>query len=266
MPGLQRGGIRMEGRTILYLAGAVAAGVALFSGDDAEAGDVGEEEMDPQVGAPNHPQVGFAPAVVELPRGYSLPPRPMPVEEWEQREPTVGHFYQVQRGDMLLGHGKKSITWMALYRASHFLAVEQEQGEADSHRFAKIMADNANNRCEYAHLILAGSWNDQLYGTWGYGKRDFTGHHGRGIPLSTCHADNRARMLEGEEPVRQIEPCCPADKGSGAALVNGLSRPYLWLPLIDLDALLDGRVTTDGVVWGASAISGLEPPPTFWRM
>ena len=255
----------MEGRTLLYLAGAVAGAVALLSGDDADA-EAAEGEVDPQVGEPNHPQVGFAPAAVELPSTLPMQSAPMPVEDWEQREPTVGHFYQAQRGDMLLGHGKKSITWMALYRAADFLALEAEQGEADSHRFAKITADNANNRCEYAHLILAGSWNDQLYGTWGYGKRDFTGHHGRGVPLSTCHADNRARMLEGLDPVRQIDPCTPGEKGTGAALVNGLSRPYLWLPLIDLNALLDGQVTTDGVVWGASTISGLEPPPAFWRM
>lgn len=245
----------METKNLLLGTAAVLGGLVLL----AAKGET-EDDDEPEVGE-NHPEVGFAPSPdVEL-------FNPARVTDWVERSPTIGHFYQVRRGDMLLGHGKKSITWTALFNAACVIAEEREEfSEEEIEDYGRAMANNANFRCEYAQLILASTWNDTLYGTWGYRRREFPGHHGRSIPLSTCHADNLARMRSKSEPVRRIEVGRPEDKGTGSAVVNGLSRPLLWLPLINLDALLDGEVTTRDMVWpGESRVSGLEPPPHFWR-
>lgn len=245
-----------------HLLGAAAAAVGLaflFSGEEDGEGAAGEEDE-------GRPRVGFAPTLEQI--FVPHPPDPVDLEQWEDagKLPTIGTFFQVPRKFMLLGTGKKSVTWMALYRAANFCLLSQGASVDEAHRYAERTAHNGDMRSEYGNLILASSWNDELYGTWGYGRRCPVGPHGRGIPFEACHADNRARLLAGRPPARQIPLGSPEDRGSGSAIVStGRSRPYLWLPMINLDEFLRGIITTRGVVWpGDRRISGIDPPPEFW--
>jgi len=248
--------VKREHAIIGGIAG-LAALALLATGKDDE-----EQQNEPEVG--ERPQVGFAPSTEDC---LQAEPEVIDVEAWEKSEPTIGSFYQVRRGDMMLGHGKKSITWMALKNAAFYLARESGESKKEADKYARELANNPSMRCDYAILILTSAFNDDIYGTWGFGARSFAGPHGRSIPLETCHNDNRERMFNGQAPVRQVAVCTPLEKGTGAALVTGLCRPFLWLPMLNLKSLADREVTTRDVVWpGDERISGLEPPPEFWRM
>lgn len=243
----------------VYIVGAAAAAVGLaflFGGDDEETPEVGES-----------PKVGFSPATsTEI----LIPtiPEPTKLEQWEDEVPTMGTFFQVRRGYIFLGTGRKSISWTALYRAANWCMLSRGASKEDAEKYAEHVAHNGNYRQDYVSLILSGYWNDTYYGTWGYSRRSFPGPHGRSIPLEAVHADNRSLLLNGQAPARQVPRGNPEDKGTGSCVATtGLCRPYLWMPMINLDAFLGGEVTTRDVIWpGERRISQLEPPPEFWAL
>lgn len=228
---------------------ALAAGVLalLGSGEDEEAPETGEdEESDDSVTAP---RVGFR-APVEL----------VNITNYEDESPRCGYFYQVQRGDIWLGIGPKSISWQALFR----IGVDAGLNDSDARDIAKSVA----LRVSMTNLIIASAWNDSLYSTWGYGPKDFVGEQGRALPLAAVHADNRELMLAQHSPERMIDRGEASWKGTSRCVgVTGASRPYLWIPLIDAEKAVDGIATTEGLVWpGDGRVSVLEPPAEIWAI
>lgn len=242
-------------------AAAAAVGLAFLISEDEEGAETTSGGLPDRADTSAPPRVGFQLSEILLPQ------RPeVDLERWESEQPTIGTFFQIPRGHILLGAGRKSVTWTALYRAANWCLLARNVPEDEAHKRAEKIAHNGDMRSEYGNLILASSWNDGFYGTWGCNRRSPVGPHGRGIPFEACHADNRSRMLAGRAPARQIPMGVPGDRGTGSAVAStGRSRPYLWLPMINIDAFLQGEITTRGVIWpGEQRISGLEPPPEFW--
>lgn len=173
---------------------------------------------------------------------------------WEDGRPLPGHFYQVRRGDAFLG--RDGIAGQAIYNAA--LAA----GASDAQ--ARWLRDRGALRLQYLDAILCSGWNDALYGTWGFGRKAHAGPHGRSIRLLPMHADNRARIIRGEPPLRNIQLQTPADTGKGTAKPlrtdAGRAFEYLWLPPLDPDALEQGVIQTEGIAWD-NGDPGYWPPP-----
>jgi len=179
---------------------------------------------------------------------------PVDLEPFESETPLCGAFYQAQRKDTFLGTGSKSITYRALYQT----VLEN----TNSKREAEAIARSSMHRLSLFGSIVAGCWNDLIYGTHAYRAASPVGPHGRTVDLRPCHADNRERMLDGDAPARTVDLGAPGDgnTGNAARQARGRSMPYLWIPFIDVDAVLRGRVTTLGCDW-PDGESGIEPPP-----
>jgi hypothetical protein len=243
------------GSVLLGSAATVVALAVLLSGEDegdeTPQGDDGEDDKD-------SPSAGFVESAALAQAAQTLVERAS-LEDWEEDEPTMGCFYQVRRGDIMLGTGSKSITWRALDRAVTFL-------RGHGHAVPEDLAYDCELRVAYGELILAGGYNAELFSTWGYGRRAFTGVHGRAIPLGTHHADVRTALECGRQPTRMIPEGNPIQAGTGIAeRRTGLCRPYLWLPMIDLDALLGGVVTLDTIMWEDGS-TPIDPPQKFMRL
>lgn len=222
-------------------------------------GDEGEElppefEPDEEDDDKASPAVGFVTQARALLEDFTCD-----VEAWEELEPTMGTFYPVRRGDIFLGTGSKSITHRALRRVVAWL---REQG----HDVPRELADDCQLRLDYGRLILASAYNTTLFATWGYGRKALVGPHGRAIPLGSHHGDVRSELLAGRPLTRLVPQCTPADARSGKALtLTGMCRPFLWLPPLNLDLLLEGEVTVEGLTWEDGA-PALEPPSQFMRL
>lgn len=263
--------------------GALAAAAA--SGGKRRDDDESSDESTPA-------QVGYLPAVAPSgprsdiwPLGSTDPTElelallgagPVDLSDLEADEPTVGMFYAGKRGDMLLGEGPKSISWLALYKAAEEAAsMVPGLTNEEVHAFARSIAGNAHRRVIYANLVTAGSvYNDVFFGTWGHGPRDFVGPHGRALCLGSVHADIRQALLDGVRPVRTLAVCTPADRGTNAAMTQTRAehpeaqcRPYPWLPMLNLELLYRNReVTTRGCLWPGTTHPCSEPPIEVWRL
>lgn len=254
----------MKSRTLLIVGGATAALWALSR--RASAADRLPDEGLPDEGFPDEglpdeglpdeglPDEGFSddlePGVLPGPVIPTVPDADVPsiVSGLDSPAPRVGHYYQVAHGDTLLGTAPRSIVYQALLAFG---------GEA----IAKVPA----KRLAYLDLILCSGWNDYLYGTFGYGSGAHPGPHGRSIRMLRYHSDNRARLLAGAAPWRNIGIGAPGDggKGTGRPLESGRAEAfeYLWLPEISTQAIqANGSITTEGVRW-ADGSSKINPPP-----
>lgn len=237
-----------------------------------------DENKEGKEGDSANPRIGFSPALdplsllgpedgAEIER-LLLEKQPVDLAPWEDPDniPDAGVLHQTRRGEMLCGKGQKSICYMALRRAA--MRAAKDAGAEKPDLFAERIASNANKRVQYAYLVLSSFFNDTCYGTWGYGARCLPGPHGRAFVFRACHADNRARISEGEAPMRTIPLCKPDDKGTGVAAkqAEGKHREYLWLPMLNLEALWEHQtITTQGVKWPDGS-SGIEPPPEVMRL
>lgn len=214
---------------------------------------------------------GFAPT--DAYERELLERRPVDLAAFEDIEPNCGSFYQARRGDTWLGGHERSITYRALFRFTFVHATLK--GRKDAEALARKNAENPALRKALFDLCVSQRWADELYATYMVSSKDPVGPTGRGIPLARSCAGNRQRILDGEAPVRLVPRGVPSDRGLGVPnrkTLHGtrlgdlrLSLPYLWICMLDPDALLDGRVTTKGVRWHDGA-SGLEPPPEVVRL
>lgn len=199
--------------------------------------------------------------------------RPVDLAQFEQEEPTCGHFYQCRRGDTWLGTHERSITYRALYRTTYYHAVEQ--GLDDPEALARRNAERGGLRKALFDLCVSQVWADELYGTYLISAKDPVGPHGRGIPLVRFCANNRTRLESGDAVMRVVPRGEPSDRGLGTPnrktlrdTVLGdvrLSFPYLWISALNVTELLRGRVTTRGVSW-YDGTTGMEPPPQVVRL
>lgn len=149
----------MSTNSTYWLAGGAAAAAALVllatssknaeAAEEAETGDDGDE-YEPLAA------VGFNPA------------------RYVSEGPEMGRVFTPARGDILLGEGRKSVTYRVLYDAAELA------GHPDPQQFA---GDSAN-RVGYAKLILAAPAN-AVHLTRKLRKNDFRDHRGLGIDLRT---------------------------------------------------------------------------------
>ncbi len=117
------------------------------------------------------------------------------------------------------------------------------------------MPANRVFRRQLCGLVLASPFNDILYGERPMAPARDTGPHGRSISMSAKHADNLALMREGKPLVRTID-------SRGRVVVHGhASPPAIWIPLISLEDLAQGTVTTAGYEYEDGSSTIVPPPP-----
>lgn len=168
--------------------------------------------------------------------------------------PTPGRMYQVKKGDIFGGqYGSRSIAYRALLSAAYAAAIENGKNDAEAKAFAATIAKSGGRRNQYIDAILCAGINDAAYGTWGYDKtgsnKTRVGPHGRGIRLLKYHANNRQRLVEGRPLVRNIRwgDFMSAGDESGTPMDYELAEAYeyLYLPHLDLQAILSGDIVVD---------------------
>lgn len=229
------------------------------------------------------PGMGHLPGVIDPPKPQPDPIAPIPAEpggpeidKWTDIYPTDGRFYQVKVGDTLLGtSAKRSITKRAVSQKAYLVAKQHGLSDAEALQYATERS-GADNRLTYFHAIQCDRWNDELYGTFGYGPQAVPSQHGRAIRMLPQHQKNSARLRSLDAPVRSILLRSTNDRGKG----NGFAAPgaprghleFLWLPEIDGDHLwttgqvrvfsggpppfvqqlgiVDASGAPDGVAWG----------------
>lgn len=196
---------------------------------------------------PNKPL--FIPGVIIDPYSPPQPPPDTPdpaIKDVVDDYPTAGKLYQIGKGDLFLGtHG---IAFKAIAQEAYKLATADGHNHDAALAYAKEVA-NASARSTYLQAIQCEPWNDQLYGTFGYGEQAVPAPSGRAIRLYPQHAPNLAQLQAGLPPVRSIRLRTPNDKrkGNGTAAPGAPSGHYelLWLPPIDLDHMkATGQVRT----------------------
>lgn len=206
----------------------------------------------------NGTSIGWAPALVPF-EAQKLEREicsiePVDLEQWESEVPMCGFFYQTKKKETWLGSNKKSITYQALFNTSFSITKDLDT--------AQSIAQNSLYRLQLFSVIVAGRWNDDKYGTYATSAKTPVGPHGRGIDLRRVHADNRVRMLEGESPARAVDVFEPGAQrnGESARTGRGGSPPYIWVPHLHEDHLLDGKITTIDCTW-PDGENCIEPPP-----
>jgi len=183
---------------------------------------------------------------------------------WKKNTPTARHFYQVRSGDYL-----NKITRTAL-KGRVLLELESRvplMPAAEKDAIAKAIVDKGFKA--YRELIVCSPWNDMLYGTYGVRPQDYKGPNGRGFRLIPKHADNLKRLIEGDEPIRNLEWGVP--NGPKAQPVNtgaGFNEyELLWLPGISGSELVTPDLEFGSVVtpqWLGWEWSEIVPPRAVW--
>lgn len=161
--------------------------------------------------------------------------------------PTPGRFYQVVYGDYFGGtNSQHSIVYRALLSAGYIAAKQAGYTDAAASDFARNIAKSDRNRGRYRNLIQDSPWNLRLYGTRGYDpKLAIPGPSGLAIRLLPVHAPVRQMLKQRALVPRMIALGSVAD---GSASGSGNRLEYLWLPSLDLKALLTGISTDTRIV------------------
>lgn len=84
--------------------------------------------------------------------------------------------------------------------------------------------------------------------------------HGRGISFHSVHAPNLVRMRAGMPMLRTVVNGGRADGAGAEHDGRGGHPPTLWIPLLNLDALREGAVSTRDMFWPDGS-STIVPPP-----
>lgn len=193
--------------------------------------------------AVNRRCVPFTPGTPEPPETPDEPaPDPKVPGEWIRDDwPKDGRIFQVTSGWQFLGTGAKRVAFNAITDAAYRAAIEHGQTHAQALEFASDRGHTGSNRMAYFQAIQCDPFNDALYGTYGYGPQAMPASSGRAIRMLPQHADNRTRMLNGEQLIRSIRLRTPNDqgKGNGTAAGGAPSGHFeaLWLPEIDREHL-----------------------------
>lgn len=188
------------------------------------------------------------------------PPLPQIVDPY----PRPATFYQVKSGDF--GYGIAS----RFLRSAGFLAAKEIGGldDAAANDFGKEVAKRVGLQKKVWRAISCNGWNDALVTTYGWkGTSQPLAPTGRVVRLVPQHADNLARLSNGQTPLRNMKWLTPAAKGKGGGVgADSSMRSFeqLWLPGVNLQALWDSDGTVlefGGGEWGNSGASKKLPPP-----
>lgn len=209
--------------------------------------------------APEAPEV----ANLDLPTRPRL--LPVALTHVERVEPTPGYLYQVLEDDR--AWGPRSIAERALRRAVLDAAERKGWATEDAAELATAISDARRLQLTYWDLVLAGWWNDLIYGTWGNARGEHVGPHGRTIRLHKQSPNNRLRISQGLAPMRNVERLEAGTFKRARAIDRAwaLELPFLLLPRLNSGRLLRGQVTTKGVRWRDGS-SSLSPPPPVARL
>ena len=168
--------------------------------------------------------------------------------------PTPGMFYIVKKSNAVAG--LDSMLEIARYALGSAYAMAGNPIALGSIPDEEVLA--------YLALIVCSPWNDAAYGTnndQATGGTLGLGPHGRGINMYARHHSNLTALVQGKKPTRTT-----LLNGAEDDLVD-VSKgqwPQLWLPPINLEALINfGAVTTQGLEW-SNGDSVLVPPPAAW--
>lgn len=202
--------------------------------------DLGDDPPEPTTDDPEEPEEP------ELPR----PPRqikPVDLGRWTDpgNYPTPGMFYQVGGEDSPTS--LQAIARQALTTAFYLALNDLER--------AKELARKRDHWEYYREAINCVPWNHALFGSAstpgssGY----YPTPHGDSISMFPVHAKVADQLARGETPTRRVRT------GSRARPTGG-RHAFLWLPLLDEDALRDGRVVLTKEQW-PNGDSAVMPPP-----
>lgn len=206
-----------------------------------------------------------APEVADLDLQLRPALRPVALTHVERLEPTPGYLYQVLEADR--AWGPRSIAERALRTAVLEAAERKGWSTEDAQELVEAIADARRLQLAYWDLVLAGWWNDLIYGTWGNARGEHVGPHGRTIRLHKQSPNNRLRIAQGLAPMRNVERL-DAGTSRRARVIDrawAVERPFLMLPRLNGGRLLRGQVTTQGVRWRDGS-SSLSPPPPVARL
>lgn len=165
-------------------------------------------------------------------------------KDWIHPQPISGYWYQVVQGNSLSEIAQRMLR-SALAAAGG--PVEIMSRDSTTRRRLIVAAINS---------IECSPINDGLYGT---ADAHHYAPHLRGISLNRVHADNAARISNGQAPRRAVTGIQSHD-GTGGFL------PLLWLPRWSMEAL---STSTPQVVvepegfWPENGLSGSWPPPPY---
>lgn len=158
--------------------------------------------------------------------------------------PTDGKLYQVKAGDQFLGNSAAGgIAHRAIaQRAFIHLTANGWDNPAALEEASKLATEH---RLKYFYQIQADAWNDNLYGTYGYGRNAMPSPStGRAIRLLPMNPPNLGLIRQGKQPGRSVLLQKPshAKQGTGkkAPGAPGGSLEFLWLPAIDPARLVSG--------------------------
>lgn len=194
------------------------------------------------------------------PGGDKGPPLPEIVDTY----PRPASFYQVQKNDIGLGIARRyllSAGWLAAKEIGH-------TDDATANAFAKQVANNAQRQARVWKAINCTGFNDATVTTHGWAKKSMSlAPTGRVVRLVPQHADNLARLRNGQPALRNMRFRRPKDEGKGNG--HGVNAHYrhfetLWLPGISLKKLWESDGTDlvfGGGEWGNSGVSKAHPPP-----
>jgi hypothetical protein len=157
------------------------------------------------------------------------------LSEWEDPNgrPRIGRLYQGKSGDTLLTVAREALfgTREPRREPRERQAVIDLSIRIDCSPWNQAVAGRPRDELEPGHYAVTEGWTT------------------KGVSFQGIHADNRARLAEGEPP----------------SVGGGSSFPYFWIPMIDLDALeVQGEVTTYGMNYpddGYGSYSMIDPPP-----
>jgi hypothetical protein len=123
-------------------------------------------------------------------------------------------------------------------------------------RASRSMPSNRSFRIQLFNLILSSPFNDILYGEKPLSPSGQCGPHGRLISMCAKHADNLSLIRSGSPLVRTID-----SRGRTVSREQATSLPTLWIPLISLEDLAQGSVTTGGYEYEDGSSTIVPPPP-----
>lgn len=223
-------------------------------------------------------------------------PEEAPLFDWNSYDrangqgPRLGMFYQIQQGDNLAKISRLALQ-DAAYRAYGVVTgvgiPEDGQQYSDNEDFKRAIAlvnaygGNPIN-VVLRDLIVMSPWNDMVYNTWGMGDQ-WRGPCGRSMRLIKKYFANRQRMFEGLPPVRSF-PVLDNRYGPGGQFsdvkaqpiggsASGNQYPYIWIPGIDLESLLDTSGANVQIAtannwripqWPGKSYGQINPPPAIF--
>lgn len=152
--------------------------------------------------------------------------------------PALGKYYMIKNGDVALGG--QGVLAKAL-------------------NAALPGAGTSANRLALLKLMTSpGTWNRDLYGRTKNTNNwpAYTNNEGQNLGAAWLprHQSAISKIAAGKMPQRNISL-------TGSKLGSGSSYALLWIPPLDLDALQDLNVVTDGGMTWDDGSSILNPPP-----